>query len=117
MIVIRLTISENIIGPNTHSPERRDVAHGPINRAVKRCIGLVPGANLNARTAAGTLLIANAHGCAFFNVVVPFLIAVVHDFIPMTYCLGGTRLGTFAAFVAKILQAEVNGFVHGQWYP
>ncbi len=82
---------------------------------MKRRIGLVPGADLNARTAAGALLIANAHGSASFNVVIPFLIAVVHDFIPMAYCLGGTMLGTFAAFVAKILQAEVNGFVHGQW--
>ena len=117
MPVVWFAVSENIIGPYTRSPQRRDIAHGPVNYAVKRRIWLVPGADFNARAAAGALLVANAHGGAFFNVVVPFLIAVVHDFIPMTYCLGGTMLGTFAAFVAKILQAEVNGFVHGQWYP
>jgi hypothetical protein len=79
---------------------------------VEWSIGLVPGAEFNARTATGTLLIANAHGCIFFNVIIPLLIAVVHDFVPMAYCLGETMLGALAA---EFLQAKVNEFVHSQW--
>ncbi len=102
MPVIRFAVSENIIRPYICSPQRRDVAHGPVNSAVKRRIGFVPGTDFYARTAAGAVLIANAHGGAFFDAVAPFLIAVEHDFISMAYGLGGAMLGTFAAFVAKI---------------
>jgi hypothetical protein len=45
------------------------VAHGPANRSVKRRIGLVPGADLNVRTAAGALLIANTHSWNMFAVL------------------------------------------------
>ena len=101
-------------GADAGAPQPRYVAHGPVDCAVKRRIGLVPGADFDARAAAGALLVANAHGRAFLNAVPPFLVAVIHDFISMTDGSGGTMLGAFAAFTAKILQAEVNRFIHGQ---
>lgn len=60
------------------------------------------------------MLVSHTHGRAFFHIVGPFLVTVPHHFIARAYGSGRALSSTFLALCTKILQAEVNGLVHGK---
>ncbi len=90
------------------------MAHGPVDRAVKGGIGFAPGACLDTSPAAGALLVAYPHGCAFLHIIGPLFIVVVHDLVPMTDRTGRAFTRAFLTGVTEILEAEINGFVRRQ---
>ena len=114
IIEIGRNIAHNLIAPDSQSSGRRNVAHGPLDKAVKGRIGFVPRAYADTYAATGPDFVADPLLGAFFHVIGPFLIAVVDHFLAKTDGSGGTVAGALFAFVAKVLEPEINRFIEGQ---
>lgn len=113
-LIIRFSVTHQIIAPNAESPRRRDVAHGPVDRAVEGGIGLAPWTCLDTGPTAGAMLVAHSHGGAFLDVIGPLLIVVVHDLFTMADGSGRALACAFLTLVTEILEAEIDRFVRYQ---
>jgi hypothetical protein len=51
VLIVGLSITKEIIEPDCKASSYPGMAHGPVNSPVKGCIRLVPGADLDTRTA------------------------------------------------------------------
>jgi hypothetical protein len=80
---------------------------------MKKCIRFIPRADLDAHTAAGSLIIPYPHTRAFFNSIGPFFITIVNNLISMAYRPGWTLTGALVTLAAEILETKINGFVYG----
>ena len=88
------------------------MSDSPIDRPVKRSIGLAPRAYFHTGAAAGPMLIPHPHTGAFLYIDRPPLIAVIHDFVSFTDCPGRTFTRTFFALIAKVLETEVDWLIY-----
>ena len=108
---VGLAVAHEVVAPYGEASCKAGVAHCPADGPVEGCIGLVPGADLDAGAAAGAVLVAHPHTGALPDVARPVLVAVVHLFAAVGERTGWAFAGALLTLGTKILQPEIDRFV------
>ena len=79
---------------------------------MKGRIGLIPWTNSNTNPATDAPFVSYPVPRTFLHIERPFFISIVHHLILEGDRSGWAIAGTLFALRAKVLNAEINGFVH-----
>ena len=110
----RFSIAKEIIAPDSKVSCQRDFSHGPLYESMKGREWFIPGADTDTDPTAGTYLVSHPLLRAFFHVIGPFFISIMHmlGFWTKRDRSRGAIAGAFTAFGAKVLKTEIYGLIY-----